>query len=93
MVVVTGASTGIGLAITRGFLKEGAKVVGGSRHPAALEQFVSTHDVVPVVADFSKPEGAEELVQKAMDTFGRVAVLVNNVGVALAREGLLPCRT
>jgi NAD(P)-dependent dehydrogenase (short-subunit alcohol dehydrogenase family) len=89
VVVVTGASEGIGLAITRGFLKEGAKVVGASRHPASLEQLAGSHEVVPVVADLSKPEGAAMLVEKAIDKFGRVDVLVNNVGVAPAREGFL----
>ncbi|WAH37562.1 SDR family NAD(P)-dependent oxidoreductase [Alicyclobacillus dauci] len=87
--VVTGASAGIGLAITMGFLREGAKVVGASRHPDELKKLGGEDTVVPVIADFSTPEGPELVIKRAIEVFGRVDVLVNNVGIAPAREGFL----
>jgi NAD(P)-dependent dehydrogenase (short-subunit alcohol dehydrogenase family) len=89
IVVVTGASAGIGLAITMGFLQEGATVVGASRHPEELQKLAEAHAVIPVVADFSTPHGPEVVVKRAIEEFGRVDVLVNNVGIAPAREGFL----
>jgi NAD(P)-dependent dehydrogenase (short-subunit alcohol dehydrogenase family) len=88
VVVVTGASAGIGLAITRGFLEEGARVVGASRHPDPLHE-LDHKNLVPVTADLSTPADTERLIQTAIDAFGRIDVLVNNVGVAPAREGFL----
>jgi NAD(P)-dependent dehydrogenase (short-subunit alcohol dehydrogenase family) len=89
VVVVTGASAGIGLAIARGFAEEGAKVVGGSRHTDSLRALGFEGQIVPVEVDLSTPEGPNRLVQKAVDTFGKVDILVNNVGIAPAREGFL----
>jgi NAD(P)-dependent dehydrogenase (short-subunit alcohol dehydrogenase family) len=89
IVVVTGASAGIGLAITMGFLQEGATVVGASRHQEELQRLDEAHAVIPVVADFSTPHGPEVVIKRAIEEFGRVDVLVNNVGIAPAREGFL----
>ncbi|PZE20745.1 SDR family NAD(P)-dependent oxidoreductase [Paenibacillus xerothermodurans] len=87
--IVTGASAGIGLAVTQAFLKEGAKVVGGSRHPEGLAELGSETEVVPVAVDFSTAEAASQIVHRAIEAFGRVDVLVNNVGIAPAREGFI----
>lgn len=92
VVVVTGASAGIGLAVTQAFLAEGAKVVGGSRHPETLTGLANDKDLLPVEVDFSSSEGAGLVMERALDAFGRVDILVNNVGIAPTRKGFLDVR-
>jgi NAD(P)-dependent dehydrogenase (short-subunit alcohol dehydrogenase family) len=75
--VVTGASKGIGLAITRRLSEEGALVVAGARSIEGLEQL---QGVTPVAVDLADPEGPAALVGEAVARHGRVDVLVNNVG-------------
>jgi NAD(P)-dependent dehydrogenase (short-subunit alcohol dehydrogenase family) len=89
VVIVTGASEGIGLAVVRAFLAEGAKVVGGSRHPESLKELGGESQILPVAVDFSKPDAGELIVTRALDAFGHVDILVNNVGTGAAREGFL----
>jgi NAD(P)-dependent dehydrogenase (short-subunit alcohol dehydrogenase family) len=85
--VVTGASKGIGLAVTRALVDEGAKVVAGARTIANLERLPG---VTPMALDLSAPDAPARLVQHAIDLFGRVDVLVNNVGaVKLRLDGFL----
>jgi NAD(P)-dependent dehydrogenase (short-subunit alcohol dehydrogenase family) len=85
--VVTGGSKGIGLAIVRELAAEGAKVVAGARHAEGLE---GIEGVTPVTVDLADPEGPGRLVGHAVDEFGRVDVLVNNVGAARVRlDGFL----
>jgi len=85
--VVTGASKGIGLAVARMLAGEGALVVAGARSVDALQEI---HGVVPVAVDLGAPDGPEQLVRAALDAYGRVDVLVNNVGgVRLRTEGFL----
>jgi NAD(P)-dependent dehydrogenase (short-subunit alcohol dehydrogenase family) len=77
--VVTGASKGIGLAIARTLLAEGASVVAASRNRSPeLEEL--TGDLLHVAADFMDPEAPTEVVARAAEAHGRVDVLVNNVG-------------
>lgn len=85
--VVTGASKGIGLAVTTALVAAGAHVVAGSRtrgeELAALE---AAGDVSFVSVDLSRPNAAEELVAAAA-VRGGIDVLVNNVGAATVRPG------
>jgi len=85
--VVTGASKGIGLAVTRALLDEGASVVAGSRTIASL---LDIPRVTAVALDLTTPEGPAELVRQALEKHGRVDVLVNNMGaVRLRTNGFL----
>jgi NAD(P)-dependent dehydrogenase (short-subunit alcohol dehydrogenase family) len=87
IVVVTGASKGIGLAVVRELAAEGAKVVAGGRHVQALE---GIEGVTPVTVDLAEPDGPPRLVRQAVDELGRVDLLVNNVGAAHVRlDGFL----
>ena len=89
VVIVTGASSGLGVAFARGFAEAGADVALGARR---LERLADTSDLVEatgrralaVRTDVTKPEECANLVQSAMDEFGRVDVLVNNAGVGTA---------
>jgi NAD(P)-dependent dehydrogenase (short-subunit alcohol dehydrogenase family) len=85
--VVTGASKGIGLAVTRAFADEGASVVAGARTTDSLEEI---DGVIAVPVDLGSPDGPASLVERAIDEHGRVDVLVNNVGaVRIRAEGFL----
>jgi NAD(P)-dependent dehydrogenase (short-subunit alcohol dehydrogenase family) len=85
--VVTGASKGIGLAITRALLAEGAHVVAGSRTTDNLD---GLDGVVAVPVNLTAADGPAQLVQRAIDEHGRLDVLVNNVGgVRIRVDGFL----
>jgi NAD(P)-dependent dehydrogenase (short-subunit alcohol dehydrogenase family) len=85
--VVTGASKGIGLAVTRALVDEGAYVVAGARNTDSLDPI---DRVTGVPVDLSASDGPGLLVQRALDEHGRIDVLVNNVGaVRLRLEGFL----
>ena len=86
--VVTGASKGIGLAVTRALVDEGARVVAGARTTEGARR--ASTGVTAVAVDLARPTGPAQLVQRALDEHGRVDVLVNNVGaVRLRLEGFL----
>lgn len=83
--VVTGASKGIGLAITKALVAEGAHVVAGSRTPGKdLLAMEEAGQVTYVSVDLSRPDGAEELIGAAARR-GGIDILVNNVGGATPR--------
>ena len=85
--VVTGASKGIGLAVTETLTQEGALVVAGARTVESLE---GRPGVTPVAVDLTDPAGSGRLIDEAVERHGRVDVLVNNVGAAHARlDGFL----
>jgi NAD(P)-dependent dehydrogenase (short-subunit alcohol dehydrogenase family) len=85
--VVTGASKGIGLAVARTLAAEGAFVVAGARSTGGLDGMAR---VFPVAVDLATPDGPGRLVQRALDDFERVDVLVNNLGaVTLRLKGFL----
>jgi len=85
--VVTGASKGIGLAVTKALIEEGAHVVAGARKVDAL---AGLSRVTAVAVDLATGQGPASLVQRALGDHGRLDVLVNNVGaVRLRLEGFL----
>jgi NAD(P)-dependent dehydrogenase (short-subunit alcohol dehydrogenase family) len=83
--IVTGATKGIGLAITQALAAEGAVVVAGARGTTG-EPPLGDH-VYPVSVDLSLPDGPVILVEAAVANFGAVDILVNNVGAAHPRVG------
>lgn len=81
--VVSGASKGIGLAITKVLSREGARVVAAARHSSP--ELEGLDGVVPVAVDLATPDGPAELIRVAVEKLGGVDVLVNNVGSFGAR--------
>jgi NAD(P)-dependent dehydrogenase (short-subunit alcohol dehydrogenase family) len=85
VVIVTGGSKGIGLAVARAFVARGGQVVISARNEAELRaaaQSLGVTDRVHTVrADVREPADAERLIAEAVRRFGGVDVLVNNAGV------------
>lgn len=87
--LVTGATAGIGFAIARGLLREGARVFINGRGKARMEQALGQLKeefpgarVQGVLADFSKPEEITNLIGQVPET----DILINNVGIFEPRE-------
>ena len=83
--VVTGAGQGIGRAIARRLGQEGGKIVVADRVDESATQTTDElreHgvDVLKAIVDLSTLSGAEEMMDQAITAFGRIDVLVNNVG-------------
>ena len=87
VIIVTGASSGIGLASARLFGREGAKVVMAARSLDRLEALaggVAPEDrVLCVKCDVSREEECRALVEKTVERFGRIDILVNNAGISM----------
>ena len=85
--IVTGASSGIGFAITRELLGRGYAVVGNalSGMEAASEAFGAGDRFVPLRGDIGSPETGKRLFDVALERFDHVDVLVNNAGVFIGK--------
>lgn len=91
--IVTGAGSGMGKATARLFAREGALVVGSDIDAGRLEAVTAEVTaaggrMIGVAGDVSQREEAEALVQRAIDEFGRLDVLVNNAGIMDLMEGV-----
>ena len=88
-VVITGASSGIGLGLAEAFLKEGYNVVGTGRSAerlrAAAAQLNAGDRFLGVAGDAGKAEAAKQVFEQAIAKYGKVDVLVNNAGVFTAK--------
>ncbi len=81
VVIVTGGSSGIGRAAALGFAQHGAKVVITGRRAGPLRAAMNDHpNIAGVTADAAVPADARRTIDEALDTWGRVDVLVNNAG-------------
>jgi len=90
--VVTGAGAGMGRAIAHLFAKQGAKLVIGDISAERIETVArevreAGGEVTPLVGNIAKRADAEALVQTAIDTYGKIDVLVNNAGIMDLFEG------
>jgi NAD(P)-dependent dehydrogenase (short-subunit alcohol dehydrogenase family) len=86
--LVTGASKGIGLAVTRALLDEGVAVVAAARSVNGdLAKLAADAPVHPLEADLSTPDGPSYLVDQALSRLGGLDILVNNVGAVRPRPG------
>jgi 3-oxoacyl-[acyl-carrier protein] reductase len=86
--IVTGASAGIGKAITWAFAREGVDVAICARRKEPLEETAAEiakatgRKIYPVAADLTKPADAENFIKQAHAALGRIDILVNNAGSA-----------
>lgn len=89
VVVVTGASSGLGVAFARGFAEAGADVAIGARRVDRLEDTAQLvrdagRNVYSAALDVTDPQRCRDFAQEVADTFGRIDVLANNAGIGTA---------
>lgn len=88
-VVITGASSGIGLGLAQAYLERGFNVVANARTAerlaAAAKQLGNPARLLGVAGDIGRRETAQQLVERAVERFGQVDVLVNNAGIFNAK--------
>jgi short-subunit dehydrogenase len=88
VMVITGASSGIGLATAQAAARKGAKVVLAARSQKTLEKIVKQLEAegahaVAVVADVSDRDQVQEIADMAIARFGRIDTWVNNAGLSI----------
>ncbi|RRH86338.1 SDR family oxidoreductase [Variovorax beijingensis] len=88
-VLITGASSGIGLGLAQAYLERGFNVVANARTAerlaAAAKQLGNPARLLGVAGDIGRRETAQQLVDRAVERFGQVDVLVNNAGIFNAK--------
>ena len=84
--VVTGAARGIGLAISKKFLEEGYLIaildIDQKTLLQTMKQGFDTNNVLGLECDVSEPDQVDQSVNRVLEQFGRIDVLVNNAGIA-----------
>jgi 3-hydroxy acid dehydrogenase / malonic semialdehyde reductase len=94
VVLVTGASAGIGLACAERFAAEGATVVMGARRADKLQTLATElsekHNakILPLTLDVTDAESCQFFIAESLDAFGKIDVLINNAGLALGKDTL-----
>jgi short-subunit dehydrogenase len=82
IVIVTGASTGIGRETVLAFAAAGARVVAAARNAAQLQE-LAADNVLAVPTDVTRDDDVKRLVETTLARFGRVDILVNNAGFGI----------
>ncbi|MCY1019076.1 SDR family NAD(P)-dependent oxidoreductase [Pyxidicoccus sp. MSG2] len=87
-VLITGATAGFGLAITRRYIQDGARVIAVGRRTERLEAMRAElgERLLPVTLDITDREAVERAVRSLPADFAEVDVLVNNAGLALGLD-------
>jgi NADP-dependent 3-hydroxy acid dehydrogenase YdfG len=88
VVLVAGASSGMGRATALAVAAAGARVVLAGRNAEALGEVAATSGGLAVPTDATDPDAVGRLIGKALDSFGRIDALINAVGTNLRRRSL-----
>lgn len=88
VVIITGATSGIGEACAEVFGKEGAKLVITGRNPQKLEKTASIlqkkgFEVLPILADAASESDNQRMAEETLKHFGRIDILINNAGISM----------
>lgn len=86
VVVITGASSGIGKALAEKFAAEGFNLVLGARRIDRLEALkaqLSGVEVLVVKTDVTSEDDCKNLIDKAIEKFGKINILINNAGISM----------
>jgi NAD(P)-dependent dehydrogenase (short-subunit alcohol dehydrogenase family) len=79
--IITGGSQGIGAGLVAGYRKRGWAVVASARTITPAEE----PDLLTVRGDIAEPATADQIVEAALDRFGRIDTLINNAGVFISK--------
>lgn len=88
VVIITGASSGIGLACAKSFFEAGAKVVLAARSEEILMEIIKGLDCtgkscLAVKTDVTVQEDCKQMVEQTLKKFGKIDILVNNAGISM----------
>ncbi len=90
VVIITGASSGIGKATAEVFAKNGAKIVLNARNETLLNEVTeamkkqcSNNNIIAVGGDVSNETDCKKLIDAAVSNFGKIDVLINNAGISM----------
>ena len=89
-VLLTGASSGVGLQAARRFADEGARLALLGRSAATLRRVIGDHDLdaVPIAVDLTDHDGVDAAVRQAVDAMGGLDILVSNAAAAVFGHAL-----
>jgi len=88
VVIISGASSGIGKALAEEYSERGFKVVMAARNIEKLEEIASilrqnNPDILTVKTDVSKEDQCENLIKETIEKFGQIDILINNAGISM----------
>ncbi len=88
VIIITGASSGIGKALAEEALSRGSRVVIAARNFDAMKQLVEENNFLPenyliVKADVSQKQECKTLIEKTFEHFGGIDILINNAGISM----------
>ena len=95
VIIITGGDSGLGRAASIAFIKEGAKVVivylNEEKDATDTKNYIDSMggDCILIKGDITKKDFCKEIVQKTIDTYGKIDVLVNNAGVQYQQDDFL----
>ncbi len=81
VVVITGASSGLGKELAKLYLEKGYSLVLNGLHAEGLQEFQDKDNVEIVVGDLTKQETIENIAKVVTNSFGQVDILINNAGI------------
>lgn len=84
-IIVTGGASGIGYAVAQELLRDGAHVVVCDMNPNAPAFDAGEGQVTYVVTDVTSSESVAAMVEKTLDTYGRIDAIINNAGINIPR--------
>jgi len=88
VVIITGASSGIGLATAREFARQGSRVVLAARRVEELQRAEASlkssgYEAYAVATDVTRDEDCRRLIEKTVEKYGSIDVLINNAGLSM----------